>query len=239
MTSPLALLKASVPVGWKRRIKQAMGFQDMETRLVNLRRAGFACTGAVDVGAYRGEWAALAHACWQCPVLAVEPQPEPLSALQRLASRVPMAIEIVALSDRAGRMAFRLDETNSGLATAADEAERPCIEVEVERLDAVLIRHPGLRPNLIKIDVQGAELAVLEGAGDALRRFEVVILEVSLIRIGPVPVFGEVVQWMGERGYRLYDFLPMYYRPRDGALWQGDAFFVRDDSPLVSSLSWS
>jgi hypothetical protein len=30
----------------------------------------------------------------------------------------------------------------------------------------------------------------------------------------------------------------MYYRPLDNALWQGDAFFVRNDSKLVSSLSW-
>jgi hypothetical protein len=46
------------------------------------------------------------------------------------------------------------------------------------------------------------------------------------------------MQYMDRWGYRLYDFLPMYYRPLDNALWQGDAFFVRNDSQLVSSLSW-
>lgn len=34
-------------------------------------------------------------------------------------------------------------------------------------------------------------------------------------------------------------FPPMYYRPLDGALWQGDAFFVRDDSPMVASEQWA
>jgi hypothetical protein len=35
-----------------------------------------------------------------------------------------------------------------------------------------------------------------------------------------------------------YDFLPMYCRPLDNALWQSDAFFVRNDSQLVALLSW-
>jgi hypothetical protein len=52
-------------------------------------------------------------------------------------------------------------------------------------------------------------------------------------------VFREVMDFMADRGYRLYDIIPMYWRPRDGALWQCDAFFVRDDSPLVASESWS
>jgi len=78
----------------------------------------------------------------------------------------------------------------------------------------------------------------LEGADDLLQQFEVIILEVSVIRIGPVPTFFEVMQYMDRKGYRLYDFLPMYYRPLDNALWQGDAFFVRNNPTLVASLSW-
>ena len=91
----------------------------------------------------------------------------------------------------------------------------------------------------MKVDVQGFELDVLEGASDVLDQFEVIVLEVSIIRIGKVPTFYEVMQYMHAKGYRLYDFLPMYYRPLDNALWQGDAIFVRNDSSLVSSLQWS
>lgn len=236
----LTLIKRLWPQRWKLRVKRAMGFQDMHTRLGNLRRAGLRCTGAVDVGAYVGDWAALAHAQWQCPILAVEPQPGPLPALRERAKAMPLRIEAVALSDQPGRQRFMLDDTNSRLAQATDPASAAgsSVEVVVERLDRLLDRHPDFRPNLIKVDVQGHELRVLEGAGARLASFEVVVLEVSVIRIGPVPVFLEVLQWMQARGFRLYDFLPMYYRPLDGALWQGDAIFVRDDSPLVASLSW-
>lgn len=106
----------------------------------------------------------------------------------------------------------------------------------ISTLQKVLAEHDD-HYNLLKVDVQGFELDVLEGAADILPQFEVIILEVSIIRIGPVPTFYDVMQYMDSKGYRLYDFLPMYYRPLDNALWQGDAFFVRNDSSLVSSLS--
>lgn len=210
----------------------------MESRLVNLRRAGFACTGAVDVGAYAGDWALTAHACFDCPVIAAEPQPKQRDVLEKMGRRMPLRVEAIALADRPGVMRFRLEETNSRLVLDSEATDASIIEVPVDRLDHMLLRHADIQPNLLKVDVQGSELQVLDGAGDKLHQFEVVILEVSLIRIGPVALFSDVIDYMGHRGYRLYDFLPMYYRPLDGALYQGDAFFSRDDSSLVSSLDW-
>ncbi len=61
----------------------------------------------------------------------------------------------------------------------------------------------------------------------------------TMVRIGPIPTLFEVMQYMDGKGHRLYDFLPMYYSPLDNALWQGDAFFVRNDSKLVASLIWN
>lgn len=238
MSFVLDRLKSALPNRWKRYIKRSMGFHDMESRLANLVRAGFTCTGAVDVGAYAGEWAHAAHRCFGCTVIAVEPQPGQRECLDDLSRSIPLRLEKVALSSRPGTMRFRLEETGSRLAWDSEVADASLIEVPVDRLDHLLARHSDLTPNLLKADVQGFELQVLEGAGDRLGQFEAVILEVSIIRIGPVPVFSEVIEYMARRDYRLYDFLPMYYRPLDGALWQGDAFFVRNDSPLVSSMQW-
>ena len=70
-------------------------------------------------------------------------------------------------------------------------------------------------------------------------QFEVVILEVSVLRIGDVPIFREVDQYLTQKGYRVYDLLPSYFRPRDGALWQMDAFYVQETSPLIASRDWA
>lgn len=237
----MQLLKRIVPGGLKKSLKRFMGFQTMETRLVNLRHAGFICTGAVDVGAYHGDWSRACRSVWNAPVLMVEPQPHCKPILERSSTATrgaPIHLEFCALGKAPGTVEFLLEETNSRIAQPGEFGSLAAIQVPVMTLQELIPRYPE-KFNLLKLDVQGFELDVLEGAAEFLQQFEVIILEVSIIRIGQVPTFYEVMQYMDGKGYRLYDFLPMYYRPLDNALWQGDAFFVRNDSSLVSSLSWN
>ncbi|OQY46051.1 MAG: hypothetical protein B6242_08820 [Anaerolineaceae bacterium 4572_78] len=85
-------------------------------------------------------------------------------------------------------------------------------------------------PYLIKVDVQGAELVVLEGAQNVLSNTEVVILEVQLFEflVGS-PQFYDVVSHMREYGFVVYDIFGNYYRPLDGALAAVDVVFVREN----------
>ena len=234
-------LKALMPQAIKKPLKELMGFKSMDNRLFNILRAGFECTGAVDVGAYHGEWTKAFRSVWKAPVIMVEPQKSCKSILQNYATEAgkpDIHLERCALGKNPGMADFLLEETNSRFDVSGYSDDDASIKVPVKTLHEVTSNHDE-QFNLLKVDVQGFELDVLEGAGEGLKDFEVIILEVSIIRIGPVPVFYEVMQYMNGKGYRLYDFLPMYYRPLDNALWQGDAFFVRNDSSLVSSLNWN
>jgi hypothetical protein len=42
----------------------------------------------------------------------------------------------------------------------------------------------------------------------------------------------DVIRYMTERGFAIYDIVGAAYRPLDGALARLDVVFVRDDSPL-------
>lgn len=237
----IQVLKRLVPTAVKKSLKHFMGFKSMESRLLNLRDAGFHCTGAVDVGAYHGDWTNTVRSIWNIPVLMVEPQPDCNPILERF-TRQPgngaVHLETCALGKATGMVAFVLDETNSRIAQHGERIDASVATVPVKTLQELVSARPE-HYNLLKLDVQGHELEVIEGAGSLLDHFEVIVMEVSIIRIGPVPTFFEAMQYMDGKGYRLYDFLPMYYRPLDNALWQGDAFFVRNDSRLVSSLNWN
>jgi hypothetical protein len=63
-------------------------------------------------------------------------------------------------------------------------------------------------------------------------------MEVSMLRIGEVPLFHEVIAFMEDAGFRLYDLYGQNYRPLDHALWQIDTIFVSHRSPLISSRHW-
>jgi hypothetical protein len=86
---------------------------------------------------------------------------------------------------------------------------------------------------VLKVDVEGAELQVLEGAGATLEQTELVLLEVSFFRFVPGGAeLADVVAWMRAHGWSPYDVYNGHTRPLDGALAQVDMAFARDDGPL-------
>jgi FkbM family methyltransferase len=104
-------------------------------------------------------------------------------------------------------------------------------EVPVVTIDQVCAEKSLAGPYLIKVDVQGAELQVLAGAERTLRETEVVILEVTLFgtMIGGPQLF-DIVHWMKNSGFVVYDIYGFHYRPLDNALCQVDMVFVREQS---------
>jgi FkbM family methyltransferase len=223
----------------RQRIKRKLFVvQDMTARLKNLRRAGFHPTGVIDGGAYQGDWTLEVWAVWpavQCAI--VEPLQARQTELQAYAQRVRGSFVVPkALAASDGIARFSLNETNSGIVEQFTAGNT--IDVCCTTLNTLLNEHPSFNPNFLKLDLQGHELPALKGAGKRLQQFEVILLEVSVIRIGEVPSFSEMDQFMISQGFRVYDVIPQYYRPLDGALWQMDVFFVRNDSLLVSSREW-
>jgi FkbM family methyltransferase len=72
---------------------------------------------------------------------------------------------------------------------------------------------------LLKVDVDGFELAVLRGAEASLPRIPIAIVEV------PLEEFTPRIQWLEQRGYVLFDLAePCYY---DDAFWQADAIMIK------------
>jgi len=100
-------------------------------------------------------------------------------------------------------------------------------------LDHEVLQHNLKCPFLVKIDVQGFELEVLEGAVDTLKQAEIVILEVSLFQFyKSSPTFAEVIRYMNEKKFSVYDIFNGAYRPIDDALGQVDILFVKTNGPL-------
>ena len=67
-----------------------------------------------------------------------------------------------------------------------------------------------------------------------------VLLEVSLIDIyKEVPLVYDVLYFMKERGFVLFDICSLIYRPLDKSLYQSDFLFVKEDSFLRANKKWS
>ena len=82
--------------------------------------------------------------------------------------------------------------------------------------------------NLIKLDVQGAELKVLDGLKEIINAFEVIILEVSLHNYNKdSPLFDKVMNFMNNKGFRLYDLFDLK------RLGNNESFLVQFDCVFV------
>ena len=126
-----------------------------------------------DVGANIGLYSWLCKAAApSSPVVAFEPSPSIADLTRRIAAKngLDIAIEEIALSDRSGRSELHLSarsDSSSSLVPGFRRA-RGVVTVALETLDGYVAR-TGLAPNVVKLDVELHEGAVVRGARETLR----------------------------------------------------------------------
>jgi FkbM family methyltransferase len=105
--------------------------------------------------------------------------------------------------------------------------------VEIRTLDSFIGSELMESPNMIKADVQGYELEVLKGCTKCLETTEILLLEVSYRHIySGGPLAHEVISYVGELGFRIFDICSYVQRPRDLELVQSDIIFAKEGSRL-------
>jgi FkbM family methyltransferase len=128
-----------------------------------------------DVGANIGVYLSAIHAIKGSglKLIGFEPIPTTIALLQQTLelNGVSARIEPIALSSREGELlltAYARGMNNFWL--KEDTTGHPSIAVHARRFDAWISEHPDFEPDAIKIDVEGHELEVLEGAFGFLAR---------------------------------------------------------------------
>ncbi len=86
---------------------------------------------------------------------------------------------------------------------------------------------------MIKIDLDGKELDVLEGMTRTLEDTECVIVETVFFGEGPNN-FYTVIDFMRNHDFVIYNIIEPLYRPADMALWQVDTFIVKEADNFAS-----
>jgi FkbM family methyltransferase len=130
-------------------------------------------TLVIDVGANAGVFT-VQFARWvsgRGRVIAIEPEAANLARLRRALAdaRLEPCVEVVAAAatSEAGSAFLKINPDHPGDHRLGLEGQ----PIEATTLDVLVARHHWTPVSLIKIDVQGAEAAVLAGAEEVLRRF--------------------------------------------------------------------
>lgn len=206
----------------------------MAAVLDNLKRLGLDPATVIDVGVGYGT-----HELWEAfpraRLLLIEPIPDRFGgAAQELARRREGAELVAAAAGAEAGSAtitvHRAPEMSSVLGAWTGDRDGEAREVPVVRVDDAVRERSLPGPYLLKVDVEGAELAVLDGAESVLAETEVVLLEVRLFELVPgAAQLHDVVPYMRERGFVAYDLFGGALRLSDGALAVTNLAFVRED----------
>ena len=208
----------------------------------------------LDVGANRGQFLLFAARRFPAAALvAFEPLAAPREVLRRsVPRRRPVRLFGVALSDRSGTASFhvaRADDSSSLLPITpaqtmtfpgTDEVDQ--VRVRTARLDEVLLSADLDPPVLLKIDVQGGELGVLEGAAGLLPEVTTILVECSFAELYEgQPKVGAIVDFLHGHGFSLHSVCPVTTAP-SGRPVQADLVFEQTSatgpgSPSVGELA--
>lgn len=195
----------------------------------------------LDVGASEGHYAlGLRKMGYEGRIISFEPLSSSFKILQKKAETDPswccenLAIgnyDGVALINVSGRRTSSsiLPMLPSHVAAAPESAYITKEQVQMRRLDS-LLNDLITRENriYIKIDVQGYERSVLEGAEEILKITEVIEVEVSMVPLyeGSI-LYAEMISKLDSIGFYLISWEDVLTNPQTGYVLQSDCIFTR------------
>jgi FkbM family methyltransferase len=180
----------------------------------------------VDLGMNDGRFAREIHRKYGCRVIGVEPNP-------RLAAAFPPSDAIIcrnlAISPAAGRVRFAIaedDEASHVVAGGVTAAGGTVVEVSSVPLRAFLADNGVARVDLLKIDIEGAELPLFEGDDfDALTEIRQISVEFhAFLDPAQRPRVKRTIARMRRNGFYCIDF---------SATWK-DVLFVNQAAAGLS-----
>ncbi|ODS34585.1 MAG: hypothetical protein SCARUB_00320 [Candidatus Scalindua rubra] len=209
----------------------------LSERLMHMKNLGFSPQVIFDCGAYIGEWTLKASEIFpKTQFLLVEPNTMVINRTKANISDIrpkPILLEATAVGDNLGSGYLNIwanehtsIEGSSLLSHVQGEPKRK-IAIEILTLDSVSEKY-NLKPDLVKLDLQGTELSALKGTNNIMRTTTLFIIEFGCLeayvnRTTP----RELMDIMYDNNYCLYDVVDLVYRPYDRALCGGDFFFIK------------
>ena len=221
----------------------------MKGVLAHIKQLGFNPATIIDVGAANGT------ECFyeifpQSYHFAIDPLVENETALRDLKKKYHIDYLIKAVGSYEGEIKINVhtDHLDGSSLLKEQNIEFDGIEREIPitTLNNVSKNQTFNGPIILKIDTQGSELDILKGSIELLKKTDFIILETSLFPFYKgQPIIEDIILFLKEQDFTLYDICDLTYRLLDGACGQADLAFVkregvfRSSNEFVSVKQWS
>lgn len=204
------------------------------------KRAGVSPRTVIDVGANKGQFSV---ACLElfdgAAVFSIEPDQAVAGVLRSNLKKKHdrrVTVDVCAISSEVGQVTFHVNsdsQVSSLLPLGQDRKTyfpRSMVEREVvvpaNTVDSLFNERSMQEPILLKIDAQGAEDLVLEGAVETLRRVRWIIIEVSFKKLYEgEKSFMQITEKLASHGFHFVRPLNVHLSPQTHEIMEMDALF--------------
>ena len=200
--------------------------------LRRMKSAGFAPATVYDIGAYHGRWSDDASVVFPDANFIMFEANADHAATLNATGRSWFNVTIGASDTQRDFFVPNLRSTSGAslypdLASVAKTYELLTRPVQTLRLDTVVSRDKLPFPDLIKLDIQGAEIDALSGASACLQHCQVIIAETALVASNEgAPLFADLIAWLRERAFFCADIAEVHRRGERDDLIEVDLVFV-------------
>ena len=214
-----------------------MILQNFYNRFLAMRENNKHITCVLDIGAYRGDFTETIKAIWpMARVWQFEADGRQVAHLQRdafvglLLGDVEANVDYYTLPD---------DKITTGSSIFKEQTEhyadgkfirivKPMVTLD-SLLSELKLHGNWAKNGLVKIDTQGSEQLILEGAKEflATKQPKYMLIECSVKEYNAgAPLIGDMVSYLNSIGYQISDVFDLSYNQR-GELLQTDLLFIR------------
>jgi FkbM family methyltransferase len=223
-------------------------FSEAEIRLLEqLKAYGYSPKVIYDIGASNGMWSyAINRVFPQAQYELFEPLSETLDAYRetiekQLVTHLNFRLHKIGLGDTNGAQEMAVFTGGFGstfleigrIKKSADKLKEQkrldgIASFPIRKLDDFVAEQKLPTPQIIKMDTQGYELAIVNGGRETVKEADILILETWLYRGygAATPLLHEIMAAVGELGFVLTDFGDIYWAPGH-KLTSIDAIFMR------------
>lgn len=222
-------------------IKTKFEVPSQKSSFTRLKKLGFNPKKIIDIGAYEGQWALEINQIFPgVQLLMIEGQQNKKPLLDQVSKQIfGSKVNIALLGAEKKYVEFNIYESASSIFKEDNETNAKVETIQLQLLDEIAVETGFESVDLIKLDTQGSEIEILEGGLNVLKSAQAVLIEVSMLGIYKgAPLVSDVISFMKDNGFILYDICSIMRRPYDKALFQSDFLFIKQTHPLVSSTRW-
>ncbi|MBW6481547.1 MAG: FkbM family methyltransferase [Vicingaceae bacterium] len=197
----------------------------------------------IDVGANHGTWTRL----WkkefpEASYILIEPQNWLKNSFEDLLDAKTVYLPIGAGKEN-GTFKFTInsdrDDSSSFNFSEKEAKERDFVQIDIpiKTLNEIVKENGNTIPEIVKIDAEGLDLEVLDGASDLFDKTELFLVEVAINNKRMPNDIKTVINYMDNKGYKVFEMTDLNRPFKSQALWLAEFAFIKKNG-FFDTFDW-